>query len=199
MTFKEPFNFVKLIKRMIEKIIAEKRLGVSIWIVTDIKGKQTDGSITDYRCQIKNLCFKYSLDNVPMIGLGLGHKKGVITYPSIGDYVVVSFMDTKPIILGTVFDYFSQKPDSVPVIKMNELAIVQRENGSIILMKENNDVLIRASDSTGNFDNGARIRINADGSFKVFNKGNFGIEVDSAGNMTLRGVTINGTQTPGTW
>jgi len=108
-------------------------------------------------------------------------------------------MDTKPFILGTLFDYITQNPDSVPQIKLNELLIVQQENGSIILMKDNNDVLIRSADLSGNFDNGARIRINADGSFKLFNKGNYGIECDASGNITIRGVTVNATQTPGTW
>jgi len=184
-------NFVKIIKEMIDKSISEKNLGLSIWQVTDIKGRKPDGSITDYRVNIKHLNFKYTLDNVPIVGIGLGHKRGMLKYPNVGDFVIVGYIDKQPFVLGTVYDYFSQKPDNIPIIKLDEFCIVQKEKGSIILMKDNNDILIRASDSEGNFDNGARLRINSNGEFKLFNKNNFGIVCDKDGNITIYGNSIN--------
>jgi len=197
--FTERDNIYKVLKSFVKQTVSELNIGLSIWEVTDIKAIGTDKLVKQYKAQIKHLNFIYTLDNVPILGIGLGHMKGVMKYPNVGDFVIVGFIDSKPYILGTVFNEFAQPFDSVPTIKLDELMICQKENGSIFMMKENNDVMIRAGDSAGNIDNGARIRINADGSFKLFNKGNFGIECDSAGNITLRGVTINSTQTPGTF
>lgn len=197
--FPEPFNFVKLIKGLIEKAINERNIGASVWIVTSITSRENDGYITDYRANIKHLDFKFSLDNVPMAGIGLGNMKGVLKYPDVGDFVLVNFQGSRPYIIGTVFNDFADPKDNIPLIKLSELAIVQKEKGSLIIMKDNNDILIKAADSLGNLNNGAKIRLNADGSFKLFNKNGYGIEVDSSGNMTLRGVTINATQSPGTW
>ncbi len=197
--FIEPNNFVKLIKELIESEIKKNNLGVSIWQVTDIKSREQDGYITSYKCNIKHPNFKYTLDDVSMIGIGLGHMKGIMKYPNVGDFVLVAFMGEQPFILGTVFDFFSEPKDSIPLVKLDELLIIQKERGSLILMKDNNDVVVRASDENGNFDNGARLRINHDGSFKLFNKENYGIEVDKDGNMLLRGQTINATQQPGEW
>jgi len=197
--FPEPFNWVKLIKNLIQDAIAKSNIGVSVWQVTSITTRETDGYVESYRANIKNLTFKFSLDDVPMIGLGLGHGKGIIKYPNVGDFVLIAFQGTRPFIIGTVFDDFADPKDSVPLIKLDELIMVQKEKGSMFLMKENNDILLKSADSTGNLNAGGKLRLNADGSFKLFNKDGYGIEVDSAGNMTLRGVTINGTQTPGTF
>jgi len=197
--FPEPFNFVKIIKGLIEKAINDRNIGASVWIVTSINTRANDGYITDYRANIKHMNFKFSLDDVPIAGIGLGHMKGVIKYPNVGDFVLVNFQGSKPYIIGTVFDDFADPKDSVPLIKLDELIIVQKEKGSMILMKNTNDIILKAADSTGDLNAGGKLRLNADGSFKLFNKEGYGIEVDNAGNMTLRGVTINATQTPGTF
>lgn len=200
MVFTEPMNFVKIIKDMIDKSIAEKNFGLSVWIVTDIKSRdKTDGYISEYKCNIKHLAFKYSLDDVPFAGIGFGHMKGIIKYPNVGDLVLVAFMDKQPYVLGTIFDYFAEPVDSVPLVKLDELMIVQKEKGSLILMQDNNDIILRASDESGDFNNGARIRINHDGSFKLFNKDNYGVECDKDGNLTFRGVSINATKDNGLW
>lgn len=214
--FTEPNNFVKLIKDIVIKEIGKSQT-LKVWQVTDIQNKEDDGYITQYKCQIKHLDFKFTLDDVPIAGLGLGHMKGIIKYPAVGDMVLVAFMDKQPIVLGTVFDWFSQNPDSVPLIKEKELMMIQKEKGSIILMKDNNDVKIQITAEDGSFTNmpsfvlygdgkveliskeGAKIRLNLDGSFKIFNKTNHGIEVDSSGSMTIRGTSINATQNGGTW
>lgn len=199
MVFPEQDSFVKVLDEKIANAIKSKKIGVAIWQVTDIKSVGSDGYVTEYKCNIKNLEFKHSLDDVPIGGIGLGHRKGILKYPAVGDFVLVAFIGNEPIIIGTIYDYFSQSPDSVPIIKLNELAIIQKEDGSIILMKENNDILIRAAGSSGDFDDGAKIRLNSDGSFKLFNKDNYGIECDKDGNLVLRGVTIDHTQTAGAW
>ena len=197
--FHERDNFTNVMKEIVDRQISTYKFGLSIWQITDIKNRDNvTGQISQYSANIKHFNFKYTLDDVPFIGLGLGHKKGMIKYPSVGDFVIVAYIDKQPIILGTIYDVFTQSPDSPPLIKLDEMCIVQKENGSIILMKDNNDVMIRAADSTGNFDNGAKIRINNDGSFKVFNKGNFGVECDAAGNLTVYGGTINNLKVAGT-
>jgi len=195
--FAEPKNMVKVIKDLISKQIEEKKLGVSIWQVTDVKSRGNDGYITDFKCNIKHMNFKLTYDDVPMAGIGLGHGKGIIKYPSVGDFVLVAFIDEEPMILGALFDYFTTSPDSVPVIKLDELIIVAREKGSLILMKDNNDVIIWIADASGDLNNGARIKLSSDGGFKLFNAANFGIECDSAGNLVLRGVAIDHRNVPG--
>lgn len=197
--FKEVDNFYKIIKDIIKEELKKQKIGISVWQVTDIKSKQSNGYITDYKCNIKKLNFKLTLDDVPIVGLGLGNNKGVIKYPNVGDFVIVAFDESQPIILGTVYDYFSQRPDLVPNIKLNELAIVQKEKGSIILMKENNDVMIRIADETGNFNNGAKLRLNHDGSFKILSKTNNGIWVDKDGNMKISAVDGEMINTPISW
>lgn len=200
MGFLEPINYVKKMKDLVMKAVSELNLGVSIWVVTDIPVPDgNNGYIKDYKCQIKHTDFTYTIDDVPMAGLGLGNNKGIIKYPAVGDFVLVAFVSSdRPYILGTLYDIFTQAPDNIPQIKLNELALVQKENGSIILMKDNNDIVLRSADSTGAF-NGAKLRLNSDGSFKLFNKDNYGIECDASGNIKLRGVTVDATQTPGTF
>ena len=195
--FPEPFDFNKQIKKMVESILRGTKVGVSVWKVTDIQSKTADGYYTEYKCQIKELNFKYTLDNVPIAGIGLGNNKGIYKYPAIGDFVVVAFNDAQPIILGTIPDYFTQKPDNTPLIKDNEMIIIPKENGSLILFQQNNDLIIRTADVSGNLSNGCKIKLKGDGSFKIYNKGNYGIDVDASGNMMLRGVTIDHTQTAG--
>lgn len=198
--FTEPVKFLKQLKDITEGTINKMNLGLSIWQVTDIKSREEDGYIPEYKCQIKHLNFKYTRDGVPMLGIGLGHMKGIIKYPNVGDFVIVAFIEDQPYILGTVFDYFAEPVDSVPLIKLNELMVVNQEKGSILLMRDNNDFIIQTCDkTTGNYDDGCKIKFKGDGSFKVFNKANYGIECDNAGNVTIRGVTIKHTQTPGTW
>lgn len=195
--FEEPFSPVQVIKSIVQDVIAKMNTGVSIWLVTDIQSKGADGYITQYQCQIKHLNFKYTLDNVPIAGVGLGNNKGILKYPSIGDFVLVAFQDKNPFIIGTIPDYFSQKPDNIPLIREDELIIVPKEKGSIVLFQQNNDLIIRIADENGDVSRGSRVKLSHDGSLKLFNKDNYGIEVDASGNMTLRGVTINSTQTPG--
>jgi hypothetical protein len=197
--FTEPKDLVKVLKDLIKKEIDDRKLGVSIWQVTDTKSRGSDGYATDFKCNIKHTNFKLTYDDVPIAGIGLGHGKGIIRHPEVGDFVLVAFIDEEPFILGTVFDYFTNSPDSVPVIKLGEMIFVAREKGSLILFKDNNDVVIRIADASGNIDNGARFRLNSDGSFKLFGKGNFGIECDASGNLVLRGITIDHQNTGGTF
>lgn len=197
--FPEPFNFAKKLGDLINKKAIENNAGLSIWQVTDIKARESDGYITEYRCQIKHFTFQYTLDDVPICGIGMGNLKGIYRYPNIDDFVIVGFMGSLPIILGTIPDYFTQKPDNTPLIKLDEMLFVAKENGSLILFMDNNDIIIRTADSSGNLSNGCKFKLKGDGSFKIYNKTNHGIEVDATGNMTLRGITINSTIVPGTW
>jgi len=128
----------------------------------------------------------------------MGDFKGTFKLPATDDLVLVGFvgLDSQtPVVLGSLIDNFTQSPDGVPVIQEKEYLLTNTSFGSIIFMSANNDIILKASNA-GDLDGGAKLRINADGSFKLLNKDGYGIHVDSAGAMTIAGVTVNYTQTP---
>jgi len=195
MTFIEPKNLWTQLRELIDKEISKLR-AITIWKVTDIQP-------ATYSCNIRDLNWKQiEYKNVPMMGFGLGNFKGLIKLPEVDDLVVVMFLggsDPVPIIIGSVFDVFTANPDNIPIIAQNEVLLANKSLGSIIFISSSNEITLKVSDATGNIDGGARIKLSPDGSFKVFTKDNYGIEVDASGNMELRGVTINHTQNPGTF
>lgn len=195
MLFTNPNNIYKILKGIIQKELALVK-GISIWKVTEINKEQ-------YTVNIRDLNFKQiQYTEVPLLGLGMGHWKGILKYPEVDDLVLVAFLggtSLQPIVLGTLLDAYTQNPDGVIQIDANELFITQKTFGSIIFIKADNTIEMRVPDSTGDLTKGARMRLSPDGSFKLFNKDNYGIECDSAGNVTIRGVTVNHTQTAGTF
>lgn len=191
----EPINLYKTIQKIILSEITKLK-GVQIWKVTEINKES-------YTVNIRDLNFKrVEFTEVPIAGIGLGHFKGIYKLPSVDDLVLVSFLgdtDLRPVVVGTLLDNFTQSPDSPVVIQENELFMTNKTFGSIIFIKNNNTIEMRVPDSSGDLTAGARIRLSPDGSFKLFNKGNYGIECDSSGNVTIRGVTINNTNSAGTF
>ncbi len=184
-------EFVKVLRNLIKEVT--DKTGIGIYEVTNI---QTD----KYTCDIKDLVFgKLQYKEVPMIGLGLGNLKGVMKFPSQGDLVLVAFMDDtpNPFILGTVFDVFTQTPDNIPILNEDELLISNKTKGARIKINKEDDIIIRATDSSGNADNGSKIVFKSDGSVKVFNRTNHGLEISSSGAVTIRGTSVNFTQSGG--
>jgi hypothetical protein len=200
MPFREKDSLLKTLRALVDKQVGGQSL-LEIYVVTGVQSLSND-RITQYVADIKHISFTQQFDNVPILGVGLGNLKGIIRVPDVGDLVVVGFMDERrnvPIILGSVTDVFTQSPDTPPAIKIGEMIIVARALGSFIFFKENNDLIIRTADSSGNLDNGCKVRLGADGSFRIYNKTGHGIEVDTSGNMLLRSATvpIPETTTPG--
>jgi hypothetical protein len=195
MLFTNPNNIYKILRGIIQKELALVK-GISIWKVTEIDS-------SNYTVNIRDLNFKQlQYTEVPILGMGMGHYKGILKFPEVDDLVLVAFLggtSLKPIVLGTLLDSFTQSPDGVIQINANELFITQKTYGSIIFIKADNTIEMRVPDSTGDLTKGARMRLSPDGSWKLFNKDNYGIECDSSGNVTIRGVTVNHTQTAGTF
>ena len=193
--FVNPNSIYKILKGIIQKELALVK-GISIWKVTEIDS-------ATYTVNIRDLNFKQlEYKNVPILGIGMGHYKGIFKFPEVDDLVLVAFLggtSLQPVMLGSLIDTYTQNPDGVVRINTNELLITQKTYGSIIFIKADNSIEIKVPDSTGDLTKGARMKLSPDGSFKLFNKDNYGIETDAAGNVTIRGVTINSTQTPGTF
>lgn len=155
-----------------------------------------------FTVQMRDPVRSVQYDDVQVAGLGLGHLKGVMKLPNVGDWVIALFQggeSVQPIILATVYDQASQNPDTLPLVLEDELLLINKEAGSFIDMLPDGSVQIRTVNEAGDPNEGARFLLKNDGSWKLFNKDNYGVEVDASGAMTLRAVTINSTQTPGTW
>lgn len=183
-------KIVDLIKRELEKMKP-----VRLYVVTGVNKEA-------YTVQIKDARRAIQYDNVRIAGTGLGHMKGLMKLPAVGDWVVVAFLGVdslQPIVIGSLYDDFSQNKDTIPKVEEDELVLIHKTAGSFLTMKPDGTIIARTVGADGDPDGGSRFKIAPDGSFKLFNKGNYGVEVDSSGNMTLRAVTINATQTGGTW
>lgn len=193
--FTNPNSIYKVLKGVVTKEISARK-GISIWKVTEIDR-------TNYTVNVRDLNWKQiEHKSVPILGIGMGHYKGVFKFPEVDDLVLIAFLgggSVQPIVLGTLIDAYTQNPDGVVQINDNELFITQKTYGSIIFIKSDNTIDIKVPDSSGDLTKGARMKLSPDGSFKLFNKDNYGIECDSSGNVTIRGVTINHTNTAGTF
>jgi len=154
--FREQDNALKQIKSIAADSVKENQSGkLDVYVVTSIdKEDPATGLISDYKCSVKNLISKVQYDDVPIIGMGLGNFKGILKYPNVDDFVLVGFYDSSPnpFVLGTLFDRFTQSPDSVPQIKLNEVLISNKTFGSAVYMTDDNRILLKASDpEDGNF------------------------------------------------
>jgi len=136
-------NFYTILKDTILQTIKDNenfRLG--IYEITDIPNKDANGKITKYTANIKHLNTKTQYDNVPIMTIGAGNLKGILTVPSPGDFAFVAFIDKDPVILGTLFDVYTQAQDNIPAIKPGEMIIVAKEAGSYIYFDEDGKITI---------------------------------------------------------
>ena len=191
--FKEQNTFFQTIKNFFMKWIQEERPNLAVYEITDIN-KNGSGQITQYSANIKDLNQNKQFSEVPITGTGLGNLRGIYKTLKTGDFVVVGWLDKNtPIILGSVSDFFTQSPDNIPVIDEDEMIMVAKEKGALIYFDKNNNIIVRSVDSSGAISGGARFKLSPDGSFKLFDKENYGIESDGSGNVTIYGdLTING-------
>jgi hypothetical protein len=126
------------------------------------------------KISIKRPYEKTEFDNVLIGGVGLGNNKGVIIGYEVGEYVLVLDMMGQYVIVCSINNIFFPNKKDIQIWPLTKEIIIQTNALS-------------------------RIKLKADGSFKLYNRENYGIECDANGNLILRGKTIKHTKTVGTW
>lgn len=186
MTLRHIRGFKDELKKFIQKTIESELMLSDIFIVTGVND--------DLTCNIKKLNLNIQYDNVEVLGLGKGHLKGQILLPEVGDLVFVEYINNSvPIILGGLSNNYVSSKDVSPSVYPQEYFVTNKANGGFIFIQEDNSIKIISS--------GSKLKLNTDGSFKLFNKDNYGIECDSDGNVTIRDSSgsVTTTDTQGTW
>lgn len=143
-------TIIQLIHDEISKVSQTTKL----YVVTGIN--------TDSTVNIKDVTSKQSFDNISFVSHGLGNAKGQILLPDVGDIVYVSFIGgdlNNPVILGSMYDTFSQSPDNKMPISKNEYFISAKTNGSYIYIKSDGTVEIKTGSGLFKF--------NDDGTFTL--------------------------------
>lgn len=164
MVYKEMKSFSKVLEEFIDKRLSYFK-GIEVFVVTAVNPDT-------FTVNIKHPNFKkYAFSNVQVMSLGLGNFKGIMKLPSKDDLVIVGFLgkeSNNPIVLGTIFDQTSQSQQANPVVQDNELFLNAKEKGSYIVIKPNNDIIIRTTDANGN--KKGSIKITTDGNI-ILNEG----------------------------
>jgi hypothetical protein len=164
MAFNQLNNLVKVLRTMIEEEITKRR-GLGYYIVTDVQEET-------YTVNIRHLNFqKLTYDNVPLLGIGLGNLRGVMNLPEVDDIVVAAFLDKSPypVVLGSVFDTFTQSRDLLPEAKTGEFFLTNRRLGAIVFINQNNDIIFSSPDKT------TKIKIKSDGDVEITSPANISI------------------------
>jgi len=176
-------NLNTVLTDMIQKEITDTK-GIDIFEVVNINEDQT--------YNIKKLNIAVSYNNVQAIGVGLG--KGKIKHYNAGDLVIATFItnSTNLVILGSIYDNISRTKDTKIQVEDNEYFVNNQANGAFIFMDKNNNIIIRTPD-------GAKLKLNNDGSFKLFDHTNRGIEMDTNSAMKIRSLDLDFPDDPGTW
>jgi hypothetical protein len=191
-------NLYKILSDMIDKRINNKKL-INVYIVNTVNEE-------NFTVNIKHPNFKNLIYNdVPISSIGLGNFKGLMKLPSEGDNVIVGFIngdENSPIVIGNIFNKTVHGTQQNPIINQDELLINAKSKGSYIILKSNNDILIRTCDNNGN-KKGA-IKIDSNGVITLNNGSNAiarigdSVEVNvptigtcsgtiTSGNTTIRG------------
>jgi len=168
----------------IEKAITNLFFKVRVTDIIEDEGKKyiTGGRIENSE----------QINRIKLTGIAVGNGRGVISLPRAGDVIVVMSLFGEYFYVTSVYDEYSQSADNQIPVNENELMIVNKSWGSFVKMDASDNIILNTFD-------GAKIRVNKDGSFKMYNKDNYGIESNANGDITIRGKTVNHTQTPGQW
>lgn len=179
-------SYKKIIENMIEQHTSFLNF-TDIFLVTGV-------NLDSQTFSIKRMNVDESFDDVEIVGLGLGNGRCQMRLPSVNDIVLVTFIANSktPIILGTLYDNVSNEKDQKIQLKDGEYYVNSQVNGSFLFFKQDNEIILRTP-------NGGKIKLKEDGSFKLFDKNNYGIESNGSGGITIRGSSINHTTNPGTW
>lgn len=167
---------------MIEEIMKKSYKQLVIYEVTDVSSLENN-KIIEYKVNIKHPNMPTQYNDVPILGIGLGNLKGLYMIPQKGDFVLVGWIGDQPIVLGSVNDYFTQSPDNIPQIRINECILIGKEKGQYIFMKNNGDIWIVTPD-------GAKMQLNNDGSFKIITGNSYGVLGTVAGDIEIHSATV---------
>lgn len=169
-------------------VFLEKKLADLIYIA-QVEDVQYDDTLALNFVKVTKLHNGESVDYVKIGGIGLGNYSGLIKVPRINDFGLVIEVNGEPFWVTNVLDIYTANPDKLPDIR--EAFILQnKEAGSFQIFTKNDNVAITTQD-------GGKIIFLKGGGFKLFDKNNYGIESDGDGNVTIRGQTVNHTQTAG--
>lgn len=159
---------IDLIKRGLEEI-NKKISSIDIYVVTGVNESQQTYTI-------KQMNFNRVYTDVEIVGIGLGHGKGILKLLNENDLVLVGFLagSQTPYILGSIFNTFMSEPDGKYPITKNELFITNRINGASIFIDSNDSILLS--------NNNGFISLNSSGSITM-NSFTFPITDGAAGQV----------------
>lgn len=137
-------------------------------------------------------------EKIKLLSHGLGNGRGIISYPKIGDFGLVLNILGERFYIGSMFDEYTKYPDK-QILDKDSTYIINNDFASYICIHKNNDIIIKTKE-------GGKIKLGNDGVVKVFNKDNYGLDVDENGVVKIRGSNASGssssayeTSTPGTF
>jgi len=122
------------------KEVLSKTSSIDIYQITSV-------NVEDQTYTIKQLNYNKSFDDVPMMGVGLGHGKGQLILLEENDLVLVAFLagSLTPYILGSIFNTFMVEPDTKIPISTGDYFIAAKTNGSYIRMKSDKSIDINGA------------------------------------------------------
>ncbi|MDD4781246.1 MAG: hypothetical protein PHT02_11700 [Tissierellia bacterium] len=134
---KQLLNLKDIIKKIIKEQINKVKV-IELFVVTGVNEESQT-------LQIKQMNVNLQYDNVIFMGVGLGNAKGQILLPNINDIVLGVFLSgsNQPIVIGQLYDTFSQKPDNKNTIKKDEYLLMPKMNGSYFYINENGDIIFQ--------------------------------------------------------
>jgi len=165
--------------------ITEKYLSRIIFVaqVTSLSKAKNN----EYIIKIRRLSDGVEMDNVRIVGLGIGNARGIVKYPQIDDLGIVVSLFGERFWLGNISDIYSKQWDQFPDLKEG-LLIQSQEAGSYIIFTNNDNIEIKHKD-------GMKI-IFKNSYIRIINKDKYGIEVTSDGKVNIYGTEVNFHNTP---
>ena len=148
----------------------------------------------NYKVNLQSSNDKIQLNGVKFCTPYAGNGYGFFQLPNINDLCIVGFVGknkAEPIVLGFLYDTdVSQDTDYVIPIKQNELLYINKLNGAMIFINENNKIVMQSGKDSSTF------TLGEDGSLSLKNKDGYGIAVNASGKVTIHGTDIDFKQTP---
>jgi len=181
-------DFMRLFRRDMDRFM-EGKLARFLY-VGQVEDIVFDDTMQMYKLKVTRLHDGESVDNVKLSGVGLGNYAGIYKVPKRNDFGIVISLMGEPFWVANVYDVYTENPDRT--IKAKESMLIQnKEAGSFYISTKNDNIAITTKEG------GKIIFLKDGGGFKLFDKDNYGIESDGNGNITIRGNTIDHTQTKG--
>lgn len=148
----------------------------------------TDIDVDDNKTLISGVALVNSREfsDIKLSGINIGNGRGIISFPKIGDICLVLNLFGEYIYLASIYDEVTRIPDNQVVINKESMIFINKSYGSYIHFNDSDDIIITTK-------TGAKVKLLKDGTFKLFDKNNYGIQSDGNGNVTIYGdLTIHG-------